>query len=69
VGYYVRINGRSGSHAVTAVTACGHGSGSTTVKVVALPIRFSGRNVNPVVTVVTPVFLFTEIPVTGTLTP
>ena len=39
------------------------------MKVVALPIRFSGRNVNPVVTVVTPVLVFTEIPVTGTLTP
>ena len=35
---------------MTAVTARGHGRGSTTVKVVALPIRFSGRNVNPVVT-------------------
>jgi len=39
------------------------------VNVVVLPIRFSGRNVKPVVTVVTPVFVFVVTAVTGTLTP
>ena len=50
---------------MTAITAVGHGIGGTTVKVVGTPFRFSGRNVNPVVTVVTPFDVVTLS--TGTL--